>query len=206
MELILDGQRTLDTIATQSDTAGYKLAGPYFVEAGYHVLDIIALSPRSGTSAIAVDAVDVFTGPPMPTRIAPTALANNLDTRQQAASITLISQPPTPQPTPTPVPEVLVVVDVVVAYDLNRNDSADPNEGVRDISAHMLNTASNRLLASGITDERGFMRLQTVTASPVTVVVPYFGETFPVRTGRGRAQTARWTLLLEAGTQPGLIP
>ncbi|NJL57063.1 hypothetical protein HC928_19390 [bacterium] len=101
---------------------------------------------------------------------------------------------------------MLVAVEVVVAYDLNRNDSADPNEGVQGISARMLDTTTNRLLASGLTDERGFVRLQAVTANPVTVVVPYFGETFPVRAGRGRSQSARWTLLLEAGTQPGLIP
>jgi len=208
-ELILDGTTSLAVVDTHADEVAYHFAGPFFVEAGYHVLDVVALAPRSGESAVAIDAVEVFRGPPLPTRIVTTPEPDDLAreaTRQPVANIALVSQPPTPQPTTTPVPEVLVEVEVVVAYDLNRNDSADPNEGVQGISARMLDTTTNRLLASGLTDERGFVRLQAVTANPVTVVVPYFGETFPVRAGRGRSQSARWTLLLEAGTQPGLIP
>jgi len=208
-ELILDGTISLAVVDTHADEVAYHFAGPFFVEAGYHVLDVVALAPHSGETTVAIDAVEVFRGPPLPTRIAPTSLPGDLAseaTRQPVANIALISQPPTPQPTTTPIPDVLVEVEVVVAYDLNRNDSADADEGVQGISARMLDTTTNRLLASGLTDERGFVRLQAVTANPVTVVVPYFGETFPVRAGRGRSQSARWTLLLEAGTQPGLIP
>ncbi|MFW5696470.1 MAG: hypothetical protein ACOCXR_01650 [Phototrophicaceae bacterium] len=208
-ELILDGTTSLAVVDTHADEVAYHFAGPFFVEAGYHVLDVVALAPRSGETAVAIDAVEVFRGPPLPTRIAPTTVPGDPAseaTRQPVANIALISQPPTPQPTATPIPDVLVEVEVVVAYDLNRNDSADADEGVQGISARMLDTTTNRLLASGLTDERGFVRLQAVTANPVTVAVPYFGETFPVRAGRGRSQSARWTLLLEAGTQPGLIP
>lgn len=208
-ELILDGITSLAVVDTHADEVAYHFAGPFFVEAGYHVLDVVALAPRSGETAVAIDAVEVFRGPPLPTRIAAIAVAGDPAseaTPQPVANIALISQPPTPQPTTTPIPDVLVEVEVVVAYDLNRNDSADPNEGVQGISARMLDTTTNRLLTSGLTDERGFVRLQAVTANPVTVAVPYFGETFPVRAGRGRSQSARWTLLLEAGTQPGLIP
>lgn len=208
-ELVLDGTTSLGVVDTRSDKVDYLVAGPFFIEPGYHVLDLVALAMHSGESAIAIDAVEVFRGPPMPTRIAPTSMSGDADaepTRQPIVNIALISQPPTPQPTATAIPEVLVAVELIVAYDLNRNGSADPNEGVQGISVRMLDTNTNRLLASGLTDERGFARLQAVTASPVTVAVPYFGETFSVRAGRGRSQSARWTLLLEAGTQPGLIP
>lgn len=208
-ELILDGTTSLGIVDTYAEAVGYYVTDPFFVESGYHVLDVVTRAPRSGETSVAIDAVSVFRGPPMPTRIAPTAAPDATDddvTRQPVANIALISQPPPPEPTATPVPEVLIAVEVVVAYDLNRNDSPDPDEGVQGISARMLDTTTNRLLASGLTDERGFVRLQAVTANPVTVVVPYFGETFPVRAGRGRSQSARWTLLLDAGTQPGLIP
>jgi len=206
-ELFLDGVASLDTIDTFANEPSYGLAGPYFVDSGYHVLDVVALTSTSGETAIGIDAVEVFRGPPIPAPA--TNNANSTDdttTRRDVLSITLISAPPTTQPTPTPIPDVLVAVEVVIAYDLNRNDSPDPNEGVQGISVRMLDTTTNRLLASGLTDERGFVRLQALTAQSAAVVVPYFGETFAVRSGRGRSQSARWTLLLDAGTQPGLIP
>jgi hypothetical protein len=204
---------TVDGVAqgvyeTHADEEGFYFAGPFFFASGYHVVDVVALAERSGVTAIGIDALDVFYGPPLPTHPLPTAHPADAEenARRDAAGITLLSAPPTPQPTPTPIPQALVTVDVVIAYDLNRNDSADPNEGIQGMSVRMLDAATNRPLAAGLTDARGFVTLQALTANSVTVVVPYLGETFNVRAARGRAQTARWTLLLEAGTQPGLIP
>jgi hypothetical protein len=193
---------------TRADTEGFYFAGPFFFASGYHVVDVVALAERSGVTAIGIDALDVFYGPPMPTHPVPTVHPAEAveNTRRDVVDITLLSAPTTPQPTPTPIPQALITVDVVIAYDLNRNDSADPNEGIQSMSVRMLDAATNRPLAAGLTDERGFVTLQALTANSVIVVVPYLSETFNVRAARGRAQTARWTLLLEAGTQPGLIP
>lgn len=208
--LLLDGvaQGVYDT---RAEDEGFYYAGPFFFTSGYHVIDVVALAERSGVTSINIDALDVFYGPPMPTRPAPTDAplsesTSQAETRRDAIRVDLISAPPTPQPTPTAIPQALVSVEVVIAYDLNRNDSADANEGVQGMSVRLLDAATNQPLAAGLTDASGFVTLQALTTHAVTVVVPYLGETFNVRPARGRAQTARWTLLLEAGTQPGLIP
>lgn len=208
--VLLDGvaQGVYDT---RAEDEGFYYAGPLFFTSGYHVVDVVALADRSGVTLISIDALDVFYGPPMPTRPAPTDIpiaesTAQAETRRDVINIDLISVPPTPQPTPTTIPQALVSVDVVIAYDLNRNDSADANEGVQGMSVRLLDAATNQPLAAGLTDTSGFVTLQALTTNAVTVVVPYLSETFNVRSARGRAQTARWTLLLEAGTQPGLIP
>ncbi len=210
LAVLLDGvaQGVYDT---RAEDEGFYYAGPFFFTSGYHVVDVVALADRSGVTSISIDALDVFYGPPLPTRPAPTDMplaesTPQAETRRDAIRIALISAPPTPQPTPTAIPQALVSVDVVIAYDLNRNDSADANEGVQGMSVRLLDAATNQPLAAGLTDTSGFVTLQALTTNAVTVVVPYLGETFNVRSARGRAQTARWTLLLEAGTQPGLIP
>ena len=210
LAVLLDGvaQGVYDTHA---DEESFYFAGPFFFTSGYHVVDVVALVDRSGVTSISIDALDVFYGPPMPTRPAPTDIpiaesTAQAETRRDVINIDLISAPPTPQPTPTAIPQALVSVEVVIAYDLNRNDSADANEGVQGMSVRLLDAATNQPLAAGLTDTSGFVTLQALTTNAVTVVVPYLGETFNVRSARGRAQTARWTLLLEAGTQPGLIP
>jgi hypothetical protein len=208
--VLLDGvaQGVYDT---RAEDEGFYYAGPFFFTSGYHVVDVVALVDRSGVTSISIDALDVFYGPPMPTRPAPTDIpiaesTAQAETRRDVINIDLISAPPTPQPTPTAIPQALVSVEVVIAYDLNRNDSADANEGVQGMSVRLLDAATNQPLAAGLTDTSGFVTLQALTTNAVTVIVPYLGETFNVRSARGRAQTARWTLLLEAGTQPGLIP
>jgi hypothetical protein len=208
--VLLDGlaQGVYDTHA---DEEGFYYAGPFFFPSGYHVVDVVALADRSGVTSISIDALDVFFGPPMPTRPALTDApvsdtTSQAETRRDVISIALISAPPTPQPTPSAIPQSLVSVEVVIAYDLNRNGSADANEGVQGMSVRLLDATTNQPLAAGLTDTSGFVTLQALTTNAVTVVVPYLGETFNVRSARGRAQTARWTLLLEAGTQPGLIP
>ncbi|MCA9895843.1 MAG: hypothetical protein KC615_22820, partial [Anaerolineae bacterium] len=98
--LLLDGQ-PLDRLDTFSEESTFQLAGPYFLEPGYHVLDIAALYGESGQQAIAIDAVDVFHGPPMPTLESPTALAVT-DESRESVSFELVSEPATPLPTSTP--------------------------------------------------------------------------------------------------------
>ena len=93
----------------------------------------------------------------------------------------------------------------MIAYDENGNHAVDPAEGVRDISARVLDAQTNRVLASGFTDAGGFVRLQVITDTPTRLVVPYFGETWELPIGRG-SRDSSFTLLLAPGNQPGLIP
>lgn len=204
MGLLLDGQ-PLERIDTYSEDPAFRLAGPYFLKPGYHVLDIAALYGESGQQAIAIDAVDVFHGPPMPT-IEPTPEILPTGDSRETVAFELVSAPATPLPTSTPEPPTRVTVEVIIAYDLNRNDSAEPNEGVHDMTVRLLDTTTNRVLTTSTTDERGYARLTAEAYQPVMVVVPYLGETFDIRLGRGTSQSARWTLLLDAANQPGLIP
>ncbi|WP_228845306.1 hypothetical protein [Phototrophicus methaneseepsis] len=45
-----------------------------------------------------------------------------------------------------------------------------------------------------------------MTSAEVQVVVPYFGKVWNVTQGRGGNRETSFTLLLEPGNQPGLIP
>ena len=48
-------------------------------------------------------------------------------------------------------------------------------------------------------------QLQVVTSAQARAVVPYFGRVWEIPRGRGGGQVA-FTLLLQPGNQPGLIP
>ncbi|MCA9889610.1 MAG: hypothetical protein KC546_14620, partial [Anaerolineae bacterium] len=146
MGLLLDGQ-PLERIDTYSEDPAFRLAGPYFLKPGYHVLDIAALYGESGQQAIAIDAVDVFHGPPMPT-IEPTPEILPTGDSRETVAFELVSAPATPLPTSTPEPPTRVTVEVIIAYDLNRNDSAEPNEGVHDMTVRLLDTTTNRVLTT----------------------------------------------------------
>ncbi len=91
---------------------------------------------------------------------------------------------------------------MVIAYDENANGSIDVAEGVRGISVRLVERGTNRVVAHAFTDAGGFVQLEAATNAPVQLVVPYFGETWPV--GSRAAET--FTLLLSPGNQPGLIP
>lgn len=204
----LDGQR-VGIVHTQSQDEVVSQAGPYFFQPGYHVLDLIALASRSGTTSIRIDAVEVFHGPPLPTPQAtletPLPPPTELPAVGEALSVALLSQPPTPLPTLTPIEAAMLTVDVIVAYDLNRNGVPEPVEGVERLSVRLVDTSTNRLLASGLTDAVGFVRLQAMTSAPVTAFIPFLGEAYDIRRAQ-RGGVTRWMLLLDAGVQPGLIP
>ena len=120
-----------------------------------------------------------------------------------AGSIELVSAPPTAQPTATEIPLQSVSASIVIGYDENANKSLDAAEGVQGISVRLVESGTNRVIAGAFTDARGFASLEALSRSPVTLVVPYFGESWPV-TMRGGEQN--FTLLLSPGNQPGLIP
>ena len=124
---------------------------------------------------------------------------------QPAARIELISAPATIQPTPTPIPPRVLSAEVVIAYDENGNRTVDPAEGVAGISVRVLEIHTNRVIASGFTDARGYVAFEMVTGEPAQMVVPYFGKTWPLQRG-GNSAASAYTLLLTPGNQPGLIP
>jgi hypothetical protein len=204
--LKLDGS-PLATVETYAEEAAFSVAGPYFFAPGYHVLDMQADNRSAGMPSIGIDAVEVFQGPPFPAvEVTAEPVADlAIPAVGEALAVSLVSQPPTPLPTSTPIPPVSVTVEIIVAYDLNRNGAVEPNEGVAQLSVRLVDSNSNRLLASGMTDAVGFVRLQAETHAAVTALIPYLGESFEVGSTR-REQISRWTLLLDAGTQPGLIP
>jgi hypothetical protein len=109
------------------------------------------------------------------------------------------------QPTGTPVPPRVINAQVVIAYDENGNRTVDPAEGVAGISVRVVEVNTNRVIASGFTDERGYVSFEVVTDTPAQVVVPYFGRTWQLQRGGSSAAPA-FTLLLTPGNQPGLIP
>jgi hypothetical protein len=81
----------------------------------------------------------------------------------------------------------------------------DPAEGVRGIPVRLVDVATNRVLAQAFTDESGYARIQTQTDARVSLVVPYFGQSWDV-SHRWGGSDSTYTLLLPAGNQPGLIP
>jgi hypothetical protein len=171
----------------------------YFFDSGYHVLDIyVSVLPEYG--GVAIDFVEVFNGPSLPrsTMDAPGGM-------REAIEIALVSAPPTRTLTPIPPVPSLITVDVVVAYDLNANGEIDPNEGAREVSIRAVDTLTNALLASTVTDFSGFVRMQVSTTNDLQLVIPLLGETFAVR-NRGQDIVTSWTLLIPPANVPGLIP
>jgi hypothetical protein len=198
--LRLDNE-TLAVFSTNSltDEAEYSVVTEeYFIESGYHVLDIyISNLPEHG--AIGIDFVEIFNGPPLPVQV------EDVTGRNDVARVQLISSPPTPIATATNTPLQPLVIEVLVAYDENANNNADMNEGVRDISVRVLDAVNGDLLASDFTDSQGSLRLQIMTAHDVIIYIPVLGRSLNVRVSQ-RNQTQRWQVLLPAGNQPGLIP
>jgi hypothetical protein len=118
----------------------------------------------------------------------------------------LVAAPPTVQPTATPVAPGLLTISVVIAYDENGNRDVDPAEGVSGISVRAVEVGTNRVIAQAFTDSQGYAQLQVVTSAEARVVVPYFGTVWDVPRSRSGGGQASYTLLLEPGNQPGLIP
>jgi hypothetical protein len=194
--------RTLDifdTLLTDENGERSVITREYFFDSGYHVMDIfVSTLPEYGQ--VAVDFVEIFNGPPVPraTIDSPAGMRDALD-------IQLVSAPSTPTPTPAPLTSSVISVDVIIAYDLNANSEVDPNEGAHNISIRAVDTLTNALLASNVTDASGFARVQVTTTHDLLLVIPLLGEAFEVR-NRGREIITSWTLLISPANVPGLIP
>ncbi len=207
-EVIVDGV-LIDTVDAYAPELAFPGTRVYSVGTGAHVLTVPGSSernPRSEGSAVALDAVQVYradlntiiVAPPLQTQ-PPT------EEPQPVARIELVAAPPTVQPTTTPIPLAELNISVVIAYDENGNRAVDPAEGVSGIPVRVVETGTNREIAHAFTDSSGYAQLQIVTSSPTRIVVPYFGKVWDIPNSR-RGGNLRFTHLLTAGNQPGLIP
>ena len=205
-DIIVDGT-LIDSIDAYASTLSFPGTQVYFVGRSSHLLQVRATgrkNDRSEGSVVGLDAIQVYRGDANTVIIPlPELTTGPTPTPQEVARIELISAPPTVQPTGSPIPPHVVTASVVIAYDENGNRTVDPAEGVAGISVRVVETTTNRVIASGFTDETGYVQFQVVMDTPAQIVVPYFGKTWTLQSGN---TSPAFTLLLNPGNQPGLIP
>ncbi len=207
-EILVDGV-VIDTIHAKSDQ--FRLAGTpvYHVGSGQHTLEIRNTgSPVGGDhcQTVGIDAIQVYHAPANTLIIPPPVHSPTPPPQPRpAVGVERVSAPPTIQPTTTPVAPSVLTVSVVIAYDENGNRAVDPAEGVAGISVRVVEVGTNRVISQAFTDAQGFAQLQVVTSAQARVVVPYFGTVWEIPRQRSGGQNA-FTLLLQPGNQPGLIP
>ena len=207
-EVVVDGV-VLETIDAYSDELRFPVTAVYLVGSGTHDLEIRAIGHKNNASTgyfVGWDAVEVFRAESNTLIIPPPVITNTPTPEPQpAARIELVGAPSTVQPTSTPIPPRVVTAEVVIAYDENGNRTVDPAEGVAGISVRVVEINTNRVIASGFTDTRGYVAFEVVTDTPTQIVIPYFGKTWQLQRGNGNAAPS-FTLLLTPDNQPGLIP
>lgn len=208
-DIIVDGV-LVDTVDAYATELSYPGTQVYFVGSGAHTLTIRSSqnkNPASEGYVIGLDAIQVFRGSANTLIIPPPAIsATPSPVPQPAAGIELVAAPPTIQPTTTPIAPGLLTVSVVIAYDENGNRDVDPAEGVSGISVRAVEVGTNRVIAQAFTDGQGYAQLQVVTSAEARIVVPYFGTVWDIPRSRSGGGQASFTLLLQPGNQPGLIP
>ncbi len=203
----LDGQLAAE-IDSFSPYPAFLVTEVFGLTEGQHVLEIVNTgrkNPASTGYLLALDSFEVYRG--LPPTLAPTSTASPTLTftpSPAAAEVSLISAPPTIQATVTSVPPSLVTASLVVAYDENGNRSIEPAEGVEGISVRLVTVGTNEVVASGLTNAEGFVRLEALSDASLRLVVPYFGKFWNLSGGRAGEQ--RFSLLLPPGNGPGLIP
>jgi hypothetical protein len=207
-EVVVDGA-LLDTIDAYADELRFPVTDVYYVGSGTHRLELRGIGQKNNSSegyVIGLDTIQVFRGDAHTLILPPPSITNTPTPQPQpAARIELVGAPPTLQPTGTPIPPRVLTAEVVIAYDENGNRTVDPAEGVAGISVRVVEVNTNRVIASGFTDERGYVSFEVVTDAPAQIVVPYFGKTWTVQRS-GNSVAPAYTLLLTPGNQPGLIP
>ena len=207
-EVVVDGA-VLETIDAYADELRFPVTDVYYVGSGAHHLELRGIGQKHNASAgyvIGLDTIQVFRGDAHTLIVPPPSITNTPTPEPQPATrIERVGAPPTLQPTGSPIPPRILTAEVVIAYDENGNRTVDPAEGVAGISVRMVEINTNRVIASGFTDERGYVSFEIVSDTPAQIVVPYFGKTWSLQQG-GNASAPAYTLLLTPGNQPGLIP
>ncbi|MEL6403872.1 MAG: hypothetical protein AAFN11_06290 [Chloroflexota bacterium] len=206
-EVVVDGQ-IIDTVDAYHPDLIFTGTQVYFVGSGSHTLTIRATGRRNVQSeaiTVGLDAIQVFRADANTLIIPPPAVTNTpVATPRPAQSIELVSAPATTMPTATPPAPAEISVSVVIAYDENGNRDVDPAEGVSGIPIRAVAVDSNQVIAQSVTDVHGYAQLLVIAESDLRIVAPYFGEVWDVPLST-RASN-QFTLLLEPGNQPGIIP
>jgi hypothetical protein len=212
-EVRIDGKvvATIDAYyPEQRDRYGNFLSTDVFKLAhGWHLLEVITLhrqNPVSHGTTIAMDGIEVYqygfepTETPTATVLltTPTFTPSPFPVKSE-----LVMAPPTVQATATIVPPKVISVALNIAYDTNGNQSADPAEGVQGVSVRLITVGTNQILASGYTNDEGFIRLEAMTNDKVRLVVPYLSKYWEVP---NRSSDLRFSLIIPPTNQPGLIP
>lgn len=207
-DVVVDGV-VIDTVDAYAPELRFPGTRVYFVGPGAHTLTLRSAGRKNNASegyVVGLDAIQVFRGTANTLIIPPPAeSATPTPQPRPAAGVELVAAPPTLQATSTPAAPGLLTVSVVIAYDENGNRAVDPAEGVAGISVRVVEVGTNRVISQAFTDAQGFAQLQVVTSAQARAVVPYFGRVWEIPRGRGGGQVA-FTLLLQPGNQPGLIP
>ncbi len=209
-EVVIDGQ-VVGTVDSYSPEAHFTCTDTFPVAPGAHTLlerNTGQHNPASSDTMLALDAVLIYQSHPAAAVTSDSAPTPSPEPHP-ARRIELIQGPPAIQPTATDAPPAVITVAVIIAYDENVNRSVDPAEGVRGIPVRIVDVATNRVLAQAFTDESGYARIQIQTNARISLVVPYFGQSWDISHGFShgyRGHDSAFTLLLPAGNQPGLIP
>jgi hypothetical protein len=207
-EIVVDGV-VLDTIDAYADALWFPVTAVYVVGSGDHQLMLRGIGRKHSASegyVIGLDAIEVFRGDAHILILPPASVTGTPTLQPQpAARIEQVDAPPPPPPTWTPAPVRMLSAAVVIAYDENGNRAVDPAEGVSGISVRVVESSTNRVLASAITDAAGYASFALVSEASARLVVPYFGQSWELSRSGSRAPST-FTLLLRPGNQPGLIP
>ena len=205
-DLIVDGE-LVDTVDAYADGLQFPGTRVYTLDPGPHVLNIRNSGQKNDASegyVVGLDAIQVFRGTENTLIIPPPVHTATPTPEPRPVEVELIAAPPQIQPTSTESAPQTVTVSVVIGYDENGNNAVDPAEGVAGVSIRAVETGTNQAIAQTVTDVRGYAELEITTAVEVRIVVPYFSEVWDL--SRRRGDTASFTLLLDPGNQPGLIP
>lgn len=208
-DVIVDGA-VIDTVDAYAPELHFPGTEVYFAGSGAHTLIVRSSNRKNRASegyVVGLDAIQVYHSSAN-TLILPPSADNAIPspTPRPITKIEQVAAPPTLQPTASPIAPEQKTVSVVIAYDENGNREVDPAEGVADVSVRAVESGTNRVIAHTFTDSRGFAQLQLVTSAETRIVVPYFGAVWDLSGSRSSGGQARFTLLLEPGNQPGLIP
>ena len=203
-EDMLGGNDDIDTQSGQINsrlTFVSPLEGDLYILIGYKYPETAGLAYPGG----ATYTLTCFAAQPTPTNapINPSGGMPSATDDAAATSVffTEISRPDS-IPTPTPMAVETVNVTVIVGYDENANHTIDLAEGVAGLSVRLLDPATNRELAHGVTNVSGVARLAAPTNRMARVAIPFLSDARDFRPGPAQI----WEIVLPAGTQPGLIP
>lgn len=210
-EVRIDGQvvTTVDAYLPKVTKNGdFVTTDVYGLANGWHTLEILRLDrhhPDSTGGFIAIDGIDIYQSGAAPTLEASTTPRPPTFTPSPAPvqKLQVLVAPPTIQPTLTPAPPQLVAVTLTVVYDQNGNKAAEPGEGVGQLPVQLVRADTNQVVASGLTNTEGYVRLEATGTAPLRLVVPYFNRFWDITP---TTSGTRLTLLLPPTNRPALIP